>query len=112
MAQTEDERRGYQRGYNRAVSRNHDRVKRVLEIARGYKDARDGANNARCHSCDRWARGGAMCLWGYCRADFEWIAGEGKMWTDPNDAKIVTHETFGCINWVRRNEPNASGGNH
>jgi hypothetical protein len=105
VARTESEKREYQRGYNRAISRHHSRVKRVLEIAKGYRDRSAFRSTARCGDCERWTRGGSNCLWGYCRADFEWSAGEGKMWAEPQEAKIVTHEHFGCINWI----PNGAG---
>lgn len=95
----------YQRGYNRGLKRQSQRVSRALVIARGYKQSAGSTGCGQCQLCDRWTRGRAgelTCLWGHCRADFEYMAGEGSMWVDDvnNKAKIATHETFGCINWI------------
>lgn len=111
MAKTESEKREYSRGYNRALSRCHDRVERALRIARGYRAKAEQAiyrdSLPRCVSCERWKRGADGMLWGYCRADFEYTAGEQGMWADRfagenNQRPIVTQEMFGCVNWISR----------
>lgn len=111
MAKTLGEAREYSRGYNRALSRARDRVHRVLLIARGYRmkaaEAVYHTTAPRCVSCERWTRGGANCVWGYCRADFEYEAGEQKMWADTfvgetSMRRIVTQEMFGCVNWIAK----------
>lgn len=112
LPQSVDEKRGYTRGYNRAVSRCQSRVSRALEIARGYREKAEAAiyhdTVPRCLSCARWTRGGENCLWGYCRADFQYAAGEQGMWADRfvgeanRERPIVTQEMFGCVNWIGR----------
>lgn len=101
MAKTEGEKREYNKGYGRAQRRCSDRVTRVLKIARAYRDASIGDHALRCKSCLRWTRGGETTLWGTCKANFEFVAGESNMWTEPK-APIYTQEGFGCINWIPR----------
>lgn len=111
MAQSLDEKRGYSRGYSRALVRCQDRVTRALKIARGYREKASQAiyhdTAPRCMSCERWTRGGENCLWGYCRGDFEYVADEQKMWADTpagerEPRRIVTQEMFGCVNWIAK----------
>lgn len=99
--------RAYQRGYNRGRARASDRANRALEIARGYRaKAALQAPQPRCDTCDRWKRGHPelTVLWGFCRGDFEYP--EPGMWADTLagerniDRKVVTHEHFGCVNWI------------
>jgi hypothetical protein len=107
MAQSPDERRGYQRGYNRAHSKIASHVQRVIKIARGYRDRLTDTDSARiCETCARWKRGGANCMWGACDADFEWGI-EPRMWADTNAGesphrKIITQPNFGCVSWLPR----------
>jgi hypothetical protein len=109
VSRTRAEQNEYSRGYGRGIRRASDRVRQVLEIARGYKARAAGDSAGRCSTCERWKRGRvgeASCLWGVCRADFEHFAGEGSMWIDnyprPSSERgeICTHETFGCVNWI------------
>ena len=110
MATSPTEIREYGRGYNRALSRCSDRVARALTIGRGYREKAQASiyhdTPPRCISCERWTRGGDNCLWGYCRADFEYVAGEQKMWAETflgeRERRVVTQEMFGCVNWIAK----------
>lgn len=120
MARTAAEAREYQRGYNRAGARHWERLRRVIDIARGYR-ARltDASATKTCATCDRWTRGrgaginASACLWGSCRADFEWSM-EPRMWVDADKntvTEIITQPEFGCVSWIPRREiipPNGS----
>lgn len=112
MAMTIEEKKAYTRGYNRARSRCWDRVQRAVQIAKSYR-ARltDIHPSLQCRDCDRWMRGGPDCVWGRCRADFEFGV-EGRMWAEvtgnSKDVKsaIITTEDFGCVNWIpKSSEP-------
>lgn len=108
MAKTEGEKKEYNRGYYRATVNYRDRAARALEIARGYRAKAEEAiyhdTPPRCRNCARWTRGGEHTLWGYCRADFDWAAGEQAMWGEPSvgrePIRIITQEMFGCVNWI------------
>lgn len=106
QCETIGERRAYQRGYNRAGSRAWDRVRKVVEIAKGYRTRLTDTTPRTCATCTRWLRGdgsnnSAACKWGSCRADFEWGL-EGCMWVDGRWTKqqIITSEDFGCVAWL------------
>jgi hypothetical protein len=117
VAQSADEKRGYQRGYNRAGARYWDRVRRVVEIARGYQQRLTDTDKARtCATCRRWTRGGSAmrndnaCMWGSCSADFD-FAIEARMWSEmpmgsPSNLKpeIITQPEFGCVSWLPRSQ--------
>lgn len=104
MGQSDAERRAYARGYNSGVRRRGTLVRALIEIAKGYRARLTDIDTARqCQTCDRWERGHSSTLWGYCRADFD--ADEPRMWADRfvgdrPDRQIVTHEHFGCVNWI------------
>lgn len=107
MARTVAEQREYQRGYNRALQRCRDRVARALRIAKAYRDGSRISPELSCVNCERWARGPGNCLWGTCRADFEYEVGESKMWAvrfvgEKEERPIITQENFGCINWIQK----------
>lgn len=112
MTQSADEKRGYQRGYNRGHARAMHFFTRVCEIARRYQTRLTDIDRSRtCQNCDRWTRGAGSpnseaCMWGSCRADFEWSV-EARMWVDlppgsPRDLKptITTQPNFGCVSWL------------
>jgi len=105
MPQTVEEKRAYAKGYNRANSNHWDRMRRLCDIAKGYrKRLTDTTTERVCATCDRWKRGGPQCLWGLCRADFDYGT-EPRMWvdtTDRNGAAIATTEDFGCPCWLPR----------
>jgi hypothetical protein len=124
MVQSADEKRGYQRGYLRAGSRAWDRVRRVVKIARGYRARLHDQDQSRtCAFCVRWTRGGdparaaeSACMWGTCRADFEWDL-EPRMWAElpigaPKNLMpvIVTQPDFGCMSWLPRNSSTLTEG--
>jgi len=97
--------RDYSRGYGRALRRCGNRVQKALDIARGYRDRVTSTQDQRCDTCVRWTRGGPRCLWGACRGDFEYSAGEPGMWADrfvgeADQRRVITHENFGCVNWL------------
>lgn len=111
-----DEQRGYTKGYYRAGVRAHERLQRVIDIARGYIARLEDRDTARiCQNCQRWNRGDGMnnsegCKWGSCKADFEFSL-EPRMWIDApigaprklvEGMKITTQETFGCVSWIPR----------
>lgn len=106
MAQTDAEKRAYQRGYNAGRKRRLDWSFKLLAVARRIRDRLTDTNPDRsCQTCDRWTRGGATYQWGMCRADFEWDV-EPRMWIDsraPDLAEITTSEDFGCVSWLPRN---------
>lgn len=116
MPQSADEKRGYQRGYNRANSTAWNRVRRVIEVAKGYRARLVDNSNGSCAECRRWLRGAGQnnssgCKWGSCRADFE-CGLEARMWVDlplgtPRSIKptITTSEEFGCVNWLPKTQP-------
>lgn len=104
MSATREERLAYARGYNRANSAASKRAQKCLDIAKGYRERLRDYDTARtCDACARWTRGCERCLWGFCNGGFEWGV-EGAAWVDtPIGARtqqIVTHENFGCINWL------------
>lgn len=105
---TDGEHRAYSRGYARARSRSWDRFRRVIEIAKRYRAAAKAPfPDLRCETCDRWMRGDGInnsktCVWGSCRADFEFDL-EPRMWIDHDVAgKIITDASFGCASWIPR----------
>lgn len=107
MAKTLAERRDYARGYNRGRARGGEWAHRLIQLAKAYRDrAAIPADALReCQNCRRWTRGGPSCLWGVCKADFEWGA-EPRMWIDTRsgdrERQIITDETFGCVGWFPR----------
>ncbi len=104
----------YNRGYNRGRSLMERRIEVVLRFARRLRTTERehfGCANwtqRECRNCARWTRGGEKCLWGWCSAEFEPMAGEPSMWVDTDGAssRICTHENFGCVNWLH---PKVSG---
>jgi len=105
MAQSEAEKRAYTRGYQRAVARRSAFAIRLVAIAKAYRLRLQDQDSKRvCMSCRRWKRGTKTTLWGECRADFD--GPEPRMWVDwPSSSArpaIVTHENFGCVNWLPR----------
>ena len=117
MAQTEAEKRAYQRGYNRAQRNASNRAWHALEIAKAYRDRLGEINHAPiCRNCRRWTRGCQSCVWGICAADFERTA-EPAMWAEALvaeshvDRKVITTEDFGCVNWLpRKSQPGTEPG--
>jgi hypothetical protein len=102
VAKTRTEQLEYSRGYNRGLARSHDRVQRILRIAQRYRESCDTPTESLCRTCDRWTRGGPSCVWGECRADFEYGL-EPRMWADGGKSPkgtVVTDENFGCISWI------------
>jgi hypothetical protein len=102
VAKTRTEQLEYSRGYNRGLARSHDRVQRILRIAQRYRESCDTPTESLCRTCDRWTRGGPSCVWGECRADFEYGL-EPRMWAEGGKSPkgtVVTDENFGCISWI------------
>jgi hypothetical protein len=106
MPMTYGEKLAYHRGVNRARASARERVRRVLEIAKGYRQRSSmGAHPERqCASCSRWERGGEKCIWGRCRADFE-FGTEPRMWAESfggerRSGLVITTEDFACVNWL------------
>lgn len=105
---TPEEKRQYTRGYNRGLARQQNRANRAIEIAKAYR-ARTGDRETErlCVNCDRWTRGGPNCVWGTCRADFEYGL-EGRVWAEAlvgdRDVQrsVITSEDFGCVSWIPR----------
>lgn len=108
MSQTEAERRAYARGYARGRARNSDWAMKLLDMLKAYR-ARltDRISQRRCGACERWVRGGPGCKWGRCKMAGDtsaWIAEPGA-WPDDSqkrDRDLITHEHFGCTNWLPR----------
>lgn len=111
MSRTAEERRAYGRGYSRGSARYWDHLRRLLRIARGYREKTDQLHLAHyCGGCFHWSRGGKNCLWGHCDTKFE--AGlEPNLWADApighTPQKICTHENFGCVNWISASQEKA-----
>lgn len=98
---TPGEKRAYQRGVNRATARNHDRMQKLIRIARQYRERESSDEECICQTCDRWRQGTNNTVWGFCRADFQYGV-EPRMWADSKsgDADLITDATFGCISWI------------
>jgi len=106
MTQTVEEKRAYARGYNRGRNRRITWAVTLLRILKGYRARLTDVDTARqCQTCDRWKRGGGPeYRWGYCRADFQTMEEPG-LWADDmvgdkEPRRIITHEHFGCVNWI------------
>lgn len=93
----------YSRGYYRGAAKLYRRIEKVLLLAKRYRSMSQNPLSERlCAGCAHWTRGQpGNCKWGQCDRDFEFSAGEGRMWTDDSSA-IITTEDFGCNNWVPR----------
>lgn len=93
MTKTREERLAYARGYNRIRAQHWRQVMKLLDIARGFREAA-GAPNRRCDGCIHWRREDAL-QWGRCDKDFEWFVDAQIQCDGP----LVTAENFACTNW-------------
>lgn len=106
MTRTLAEKRAYQRGYARRGSKMWDQFRKILTIAKAYRERSKVAHDDRhCAGCSRWTRGHPTARWGKCAASFEYGA-EARMWADTlpdetfKERPIITSEDFGCVNWT------------
>ena len=95
MTMTPEERAAYGRGYRAIKARHWRHVAKLIEIARGYREA-GAAVNRRCDTCVHWRRGGETIRWGYCDGDFHWGA---DAHLQNKNRGIVTGQDFYCANW-------------
>ena len=100
---TPEEKRAYQRGYNRTVKRSNDRARRYLALAQDWKaKAVKGTAGAKCGNCRLWTRGGEHCIWGYCSQNA--AVGMDRIWAErfvgEHEARrLISQEDFFCNNW-------------
>lgn len=104
MPQTYGEKINYTRGYNRGVAKMRGHAEAAIRLAKSYRRlTRRPVDLRRCDGCDRWARGCKSCHWGTCRGGFDWDV-EALAWVDQPTGQarqeIITHENFGCVNWI------------
>lgn len=104
MVKSYEEKREYNRGYQRGCDRRYRQAANALKLAQLYRARLADTSEQLCGGCARWERGGDSCKWGYCDNNFSAGAGEGNMWVDvPTGIKqpaIITHDNFGCVNWL------------
>jgi hypothetical protein len=107
VTQSDAEKRAYLRGYNRGVKRENNHVRKITDIAKGWRlKAQEGFGGKRCDTCAYWRRGeGQRILWGECGQDWESAGGGlGTAWPDWDSGRgasriLISHENFACINW-------------
>jgi len=109
---TAGEKRAYVRGYARGRDRGGQWALKLLDMLKAYRARLADVDTTRqCQTCSRWTRGQhGPARWGKCAMAGDssaWLAEPGA-WPDhtwnadrsPRERDLVTHEHFGCTNWL------------
>jgi hypothetical protein len=105
---TPSEQRAYKRGYNNGRNRAWRGEEKVRKIAASWRaKVQEGMGGARCDQCAFWQRGGPPTRWGVCSQNYSATPVMGWAWAESTgdhhkEARLVTHENFACINFMRK----------